>query len=76
MTVDTAGANFHRYQMTLLGFHSIPEITSVALVLGQTVEDSVNNNNNNNKQTFQNAKFTLKSRTGACGGYNQKHANH
>jgi len=33
-------------------------------------------NNNNNKQTFQNAKLTLKSRTGARGGYNQKHANH
>jgi len=30
----------------------------------------------NNKQTFQNAKLTLKSRTGARGGYNQKHANH
>ena len=30
---------------------------------------------NNNKQTFQNAKLTLKSRTGARGGYNQKHAN-
>ena len=35
-----------------------------------------NNNNNNNKQTFQNAKLTLKSRTSARGGYNQKHANH
>ena len=35
-----------------------------------------NNNNNNNKLTFQNAKLTLKSRTGARGGYNQKHANH
>jgi len=34
-----------------------------------------NNNNNNNKQTFQNAKLTLKSHTGARGGYNQKHAN-
>jgi len=32
-------------------------------------------NNNNNKQTFQNAKLTLKSRTGARGGYNQKHVN-
>jgi len=38
--------------------------------------EGLKKNNNNNKQTFQNAKLTLKSRTGARGGYNQKHANH
>jgi len=40
------------------------------------INNNNNNNNNNNKQTFQNAKLTLKSRTGTRGGYNQKHANH
>jgi len=33
-----------------------------------TLNNNNNNNNNNNKQTFQNAKLTLKSRTGARGG--------
>ena len=35
-----------------------------------------NINNNNNKQTFSKRQINLKSRTGARGGYNQKHANH
>ena len=41
--------------------------------LNLPLSNNNNNNKNNNKQTFQNAKLTLKTHTDACSGYNQVH---